>query len=93
MAMASFIHIDYGSRVGAVVQICKAVNALGGSQVPVPSQWGAYDQPATLIGFLRRAAMAVDVNPPTDNIDYTGFQPLCNAIVAGINADLLAPEG
>ena len=73
--------VDYGSRVTVAMEICKAVNAKGGTQVPVPSQWGAYEHPSTLIKYLRACASVVGVPVPTDNVDYTHFLPLCNAII------------
>ena len=62
----ALIDVDYGSRVGVTVRLCTEVNALGGAQVPVPSQAGAYDHPSTLIRYLRAAADAVGSPVPTD---------------------------
>lgn len=86
MALALLVDVDYGSRVGVAASLCAAVNALGGTQVAVPSQSGSYDHPATLIKFLRAAAAAVGAPVPTDNLDYTEFVPMCNLVIAGINA-------
>jgi hypothetical protein len=91
MAIAALVDVDYGSRVGVAASLCAAVNALGGTQVGVPSQMGSYDHPSTMINFLRAAAAAVGVAPPTDNLDYSGFVPLGNAIIASVNARSAAP--
>lgn len=85
MAMAALVDVDYGSRVSVAAALCAAVNALGGTQVPVPSNAGSYDHPATLIRFLRAAASATGALVPTDNLDYTEFVPMCNLIIDAIN--------
>ena len=85
MAIVPLIDVDYNSRVAVTINLCTEVNALGGAQVPVPAQSGAYDHPSTLITFLRAAAAAVGSPVPTDNLDYTEFVPMCNAVIEGIN--------
>jgi hypothetical protein len=84
--VAALIDVDYGSRVAATINLCTLVNELGGTQVPVPAQTGSYDHPSTLIKFLRTAASVVGIPVPTDNIDYTHFTSLANAIITAINA-------
>jgi hypothetical protein len=80
------VDVDYSARVAVAANLCSEVNQLGGTQIPVPSQAGTYDHPSTLIWFLRAAAAAVGIPVPTDNLDYTHFVPLANAVIGGINA-------
>lgn len=80
MPQAPLVDVDFSNRLNTVIRICTLTNAQGHT-VPVPNQAGTFDLASDMLPFLAAAAAAMGASVRT-NIDYTGFQPYCNEILA-----------